>query len=510
MSRARVVRAAVVGACMVFLVAPAGSRAAETSSGGAPGDAPASFDIAAAALPVAIELSAPSALPLDVSAGLAYSGVGVNSQPLIVSEAAPVYVPLLSAAGLLGGSGNLVAIVAGLVPGLVVGAPTVVGLPPLPVDPTLLPLGELAKPISTLPIPDPPPLGCSANLPGDPRESTCGGPVQDLFGFQGKAGSAHTVAGGDQGDPASLHSESSAAMIGIDPAPGQTLAPFSAGAGRSAAFGRVKNGRAEGGASTSTTEIEIAGAIRIPSLDSSITAALGGTAQTAAVSERRCSLAGMTIAGVPVELRPDGFDVAGQATLPAPLSQATELVNRALEQAHVVIGSSGSLDPGVLQITPYPGAKTQLSADGTALDTSFGCLELRYRIPVSGTDVKITLGKASLRMSAFPQDSGGSLETAGGEPAGSVPEAGPGAIDVGAGEGGGSSLAASTAPLPPVSPPPAAPVPGSGAGRPSATPFRRQVLAAQQTWQIPYAPFALLVLAGPLLVQARRLSLTRR
>lgn len=511
MSVARTLRVAVLSASTVLLLIPFRAAAADSITGATSGDAPASFDLSASALPVDIELSAPSALPLDAEAGLAYSGVGVNSQPLILSEAAPAYVPLLSATGLLGGSGNLAAIVVGLAPGLVVGAPTLVGLPPLPVNPTLVPLGELAKPISGLPIPNPPPLGCSANLPGDPRESSCGGPVQNLLGFDAKAASAHTVAGGTADDPASLHSESSAAMVGVDPAVGQTLVPVSAGGARSAAFGRVQNGRAESGAATSTTEISIGGVVRIPSLDSSVSAALGGTPQSAAVSERRCSLAGATIAGVPVEFRPDGFVIASQATLPVPVSEATDLVNKALEQAHVAIASTGRLDPGVLEITPYPGPKSRLSPDGTALDTSFGCLELRYRIPVSGTDVKVTFGKTSLRMSVFGHDLGtGSVTGAGGS--GSVSASALSLSDAGT-VGGESANSGSGSPsaLPSVGgSPPAAPTPGAGSDRPSATPFVRSAITTQRSWRFPYSPLALLVLAGPLLIQARRVSFTRR
>lgn len=480
---------------------------------GAPStDAPATFNMRASALPVDIAISAPSALPLDVNAGLAYSGVSVNSQPLIVSEAAPVYVPLLGALGLLGGPGAVFGIVAGLGPALVVGAPTIFGLPPLPVDPTLLPLAQVLGPLSGLPVPAPPALGCFSYFPGEPHEASCGGPVQNAFGFEAKGTSASTKSEGDADDPASLKSQSSAAVLGIDPAEGNTFASFSAGSARSAASARINGGKAEAGASTSLSEVEIAGALRIPSIDSSVSAALDGTKQGASISERRCSLAGATIAGVPVELRPDGFVIAEQATLPAPVPILTNLVNTALQQASVVIGA-GPGDPGVLQIIPYPGEASTLAEDGTEFSTQFGCLEIRYRIPTSGTDVKITLGKLATRVGAFaaePFDDSGvsSVDDASADMAVEPSTSG---VELGGDLGGPSLSTDLPAGAVGVSPAPSPPKPGAAAPPPSSAPFETASSPiSTSTWSLDgawLAPYALLALATPVLAKARRLSI---
>ncbi|HEX4979565.1 MAG TPA: hypothetical protein VFV35_05825 [Acidimicrobiales bacterium] len=479
-------------------------------SGSTSSDAPATFNMRASALPVDVAISAPTALPLDVGAGLAYSGVSVNSQPLIVSEAAPVYVPLLGALGLLGGPSALFGIVAGLGPALVVGVPTLFGLPPLPVDPTLLPLAQILAPAAGLPVPTPPALGCFSYYPGEPHEASCGGPIQNVLGFEGKGASAATKSEGDPEDPASLRSESSAAVLGIDPAEGNTLAPFSAGLARSAASARIVEGRAEAGAATSVSDIEIAGVLRIPSLDTSVAAALDGTKDRAEVEERRCSLAGATIGGIPIEFRPDGFVIADQATLPVPLGAATQLVNRLLEQASIVIGA-GPADPGVLQITPYPGETSTLAPDGTEFTTQFGCLEIRYRIPVSGTDVKITLGKIAMRMGAFAaepfDDSGFSAgdtgESESTDLGGSIDTA-TGSTDLG-GDPIDTSLSGSVG-----GDPPSPPEPGAGAPRPSSESFETSSSPiSTATWGFDggwLAPYALLALAIPILAKARRFS----
>ena len=80
------------------------------------GSAPDSFDVDASAAPVLVGLSAPSALPLDVAAGVGFSSAKLNSQPKGTAEAAPGYVPLLAALPLLGGTGALPAIGARLLP----------------------------------------------------------------------------------------------------------------------------------------------------------------------------------------------------------------------------------------------------------------------------------------------------------------------------------------------------------------------------------------------------------
>src|SRR5690606_39734932 len=97
---------------------------------------------------------------------------------------APVFVPLLQDAGLLGGTGGLAALAVRLVPGLVVGLPTLFGLDPLPIDPSSVPLEPLAQALARQDLPGPPPLGCTANFPDEPHEVECGGGAQNFFGYR--------------------------------------------------------------------------------------------------------------------------------------------------------------------------------------------------------------------------------------------------------------------------------------------------------------------------------------
>ncbi len=113
----RRVRAAV--AAVAVLAAAVAPRAAQTQELGA-ASAPDSFNVDIAASPMVLEMSAPAVLPLDGAASVAYSQVGINSQPQVQSTAGPVYIPLLSDVGLLGGPAGVLSTVIRLAPGLVV------------------------------------------------------------------------------------------------------------------------------------------------------------------------------------------------------------------------------------------------------------------------------------------------------------------------------------------------------------------------------------------------------
>ncbi len=180
-------------------------------------------------------------------------------------------------------------------------------------------------------------------------------------------------------------------------------------------------------------------------------------------------------------------------------------------------GSGGGFDPGILKITPYPGIETKMAEDGTSMETNFGCLEIHYRVPVSGLDIKLNLGRVAMKMGAFIDPEFGAPADEGFSPTpstvqspaavtstdvgGTTTDTGPVAqlIDLGTTPVG----EADTAMLAEL------PTPDT-----SSTKFLKEspkVLAA--SWGIKggwFAPFALLVLALPLLAYARRAALIRR
>ncbi|HET7718721.1 MAG TPA: hypothetical protein VFK43_02055, partial [Acidimicrobiales bacterium] len=262
-------------------------------------DAPDSFAIDTAATGLLIEVSAPAALPLDVLAGLSYAQVGVNRTG-IRSTASPLFVPLVQDVALLGGTSGVLAIGARLAPGLVVGLPTLVGLDPLPIDPSIVPVDPLADILGGLPVPSAPPLGCTSAIPENPpfdlREAECGGGAQDFFGFRVGAASARTEADGEVEEPSTLASRSDASVVGVSPSGGQPLAPFSAAAMGATADGRIREGRAVTTASASVGGLDLAGQFGLDSVEAAYSGAAGGTKETLEESVE-CNVQGASFAG---------------------------------------------------------------------------------------------------------------------------------------------------------------------------------------------------------------------
>lgn len=458
------------------------------------GTAPPAFDVDASAMPVLIGVSAPSALPLDVAAGVAFSGAKLNSQPKGTAEADPGYVPLAGALPLLGGPGAVPGIAVRLLPGLILGFPTIVGAAPLPIDGSLIP----APDVPVFPAPPLPPVGCDASVPGDPEPISCGGPTQDIFGFQVGAASGTASAQGDPNDASTLRVDAAVRGAGFAPSNVNSLLPISAGTIASSATSFVKDGRVVAGVSTAVQDFSIAGSIKIPSMETSISAALDGTPSNAAVHGERCTITGATIVGVPVTIDGDGVHVVDQnQPLGDQLGLANARVQATLDQLGVTLKTvaAGQADPGSAQGKAFPG-DLQLSEDGTKLAASLACLEVGYRIPVSGTVLTLTFGVAQVTMQAFTATpfTSGSLPggTTGPTSAsfGDTPSAPGSALSVGpTGTGGGAA-------------PPAAPAPGLGAPAPSGTVFQ----AVDFGWRIPYSPFAFLALALPLVIWSRRIG----
>lgn len=464
------------------------------SAQSAGGTAPPAFDVEASALPVYIGVSAPSALPLDVAAGVAFSGAKLNSQPKGTAEAAPGYVPLAGALPLLGGPGAVPGIAVRLLPGLLVGFPTIVGAAPLPIDPTLIP----APDVPVFPAPPLPPVGCFASVPGDPEPISCGGPTQDIFGFEVGAASGTASAEGDPNDVSTLRVDAAVRGAGFAPSNVNSLLPVSAGTIASSATSFVEEGRVVAGVSTAVQDFSIAGTIKIPNMQTSISAALDGTPSNAAVQGERCTITGATVAGVPVSIDGDGVHAVDQnQPIGDQLGLANERVQATLDQLGVTLKTvaAGQADPGSAQGKAFPG-DLELSEDGTKLSASLACLEVGYRIPVSGTILTLTFGVAQVRMQAFTATPFTSGSLAGGT-------SGSGATS----SGGTPSASGATPPVGPTNTgggaaPPAAPAPGIGAPTPSDTVFQEVGFG----WQIPYSPFAFLALALPLVIWSRRIG----
>ncbi len=494
--------------------------------------APTSFVVETSASAIQIDLSAPTLLPLDINVGIGYAGTNFNSQPLIKTNAAPMYLPLLGSLGLLGGWAGVPDLLVGLLPGLVIGLPTFWGLPQLSLDAdqlgkTIAPVQPILKEIWPK---KEPVLGCESFYPGDVAQAECGGSADDVLGFQVKSSGAKTTVVGDPLDASKMHTEATASVLAVKTVKKAGFVPFSTELAKSSTAARVENGIVKAGVSTSLGEITIGGILKIAALESSVSAELGGTKETAAVSERRCKIVGASILGIPIEFGDGGIQLANAAKVPLVVDGAMAIANEGLRKAGIIIakagettadlpvpgGSGAGFDPGILKITPYPGIETKMAEDGTSMETNFGCLEIHYRVPVSGLDVKLNLGRVAMKMGAFIDAEFGAPTDEGFSPApstvqspptsppdvgGTTTDTGPVAqlIDLGAtpvGEADTTVLAD-------------LPTPAT-----SSTKFLKEspkVLAA--SWGIKggwFAPFALLVLALPLLAYARRAALIRR
>ncbi len=525
----------VVALAAVPAQAQASSSQSSVSQAGA--KAPTSFVVDTSGAAIQLDLSAPTLLPLDVNMGIGYAGTNFNSQPLIKTNAAPLYLPLLGSIGLLGGWAGVPDLVVGLLPGLVIGLPTLWGLPQLPLDADTLKAGVApVQPVLKELWPEKEPvLGCESFYPGDVAQTECGGSADDVLGFQVKSSGARTVVEGDPIDSSKLRTESSASVLAVKTVKKAGFIPFSAELAKASTAARVEDGVVKAGISTSLGEIVIGGILKIAALESSVTAELGGTKETAAVSERRCKIVGASILGIPIEFGDGGIRLANAAKLPLPVNGAMTIVNEGLRKAGIIIanagettaevptptGSSAGFDPGILKVTPYPGSETKMAEDGTSMETNFGCLEIHYRVPVSGLDIKFNLGRVAMRMSAFIDPEFGAPEVEGFSATPSIPDV-PASTPPATVDGTSGTTTVDTAPVVELVDLGTAPVGDADttvlsdlpAPETSSSRFLEEsptVMAA--SWGIKggwFAPFALLALALPLLAYARRAALIRR
>lgn len=479
------------------VIGPAASAQVADGSGPTRTSMPDDWDVDVASLPLAIQVGIPPVLPLDVGAGAGFAGIKVTSLPLGLASAGPIYAPVLDALGLLGGTGALVPILARLLPALVLGGPTIFGLPPLPIDPKLLPV----LPLPPLPSPPLPTVQCTANFPGDPREVTCGGPVQGLLGYEVAASSGTGRISGDPLDTGSIEAESAVRLAGFAPQKGQTILPVEVDA--LAASSRV---RGRGSAIEASTAVQLSGidilggAIHIDGVRAGQAASLTGSQGGGAIDRDECIVTGMEVAGTPVRVAGDHLTV-GTSTQQNPLGPLASELAGAMTKfgSQTVDALSLPLDVGVLEIRPLPASPANVDPAGTRVESRLACLDVTYRIPASGSSMRFTIGQSTLSMSATRTGLASSTGDLGGatDASLSAPASGGGSDGV-----LGSSEAVSRGPSLPA--PPQAIEPGSGAPAPSAVPVFREVAARRATWVFVFIALLLVTAAVPLLARGRR------
>lgn len=456
-----------VGLLLLTALPPAGAQLAPAAGRG-----PDDWDVSISSLPVALQTSVPPVLPIDVGMGVGYAGISGSSLPLVLASVGPIYAPVLDALGLLGGTGALVPIALKLIPSLLLGGPTIFGLPPLPIDPGLLP----AVPTPPLPSPDLPVVQCTAKFPGDPRQVTCGGPQQGFLGFRVGALSGTSRVDGESSDTDTIAARSSVRASGMEPEEGATLAPISAGVLNATSTMKTSEGSIQGGTSVEVGGIDLlAGLVQVESVRTSITASLTGRPGEAAVNVQPCQIGGVKIAGVPVIMRADGVTVDSNTT-PLPIGEVlggvADLVRQLSQQGGQALRQlSIPIDVGVVSIKALPPVAPTVAEDGTRVEARARCLEVAYTIAASGSSMRVAVGQSTLSMSAYRSDGFG------GGPLGD----GPGGL----GPGDGvplPELGDTPGLLPELADLPDAPPAGSGAPPPSDVPVFRTVVARAPDW----------------------------
>jgi hypothetical protein len=433
---------------------------------------------------------------------LGVTSVTNSSQPRATAEAAPIWVPVLKALPLLGGLSP--ELVIRLIPGVLQGVLPTFGLPALPVDPADLEpvLGPLTDAVGGYDLSEyAPAFGCQADFPAEPFEVACGGPTQELFGFEGSGVAGTATASGDAEDPSSLLARADASALGIEPGAANTLGGMlSIGAAKSTSFSHIEEGRIVGGASAHVGDIAIgpAGVIRIEGITSSISGALDGTPGAAAFAQDACTLGRVTVAGLPAVIDGDGIRLQ-ESELPVPLGSVQSILNTVLAGSGMAAPlSGGRIDFGALQVRLAEPAPVTVREDGGALRSRTDCLEIDYAVPLSGTRMTAFVGEVSLELSALD-----SFES----PAQPLPP-----TDVAPVPGGGGAsldpapVAQSLGVVPEV------PEPGSGAGpvpdQPVVTVGPGLQLVGLAKWDDVYRWFSVLAIGLPFLVVLRRFAWT--
>lgn len=338
--------------------------------------------------------------------------------------------------------------------------------------PGYLPLADAAPVLFGLPA-LPVSASCASYFPGQPHEVSCGGPAQGTGGLNTAAASGHASSSGEPSDPTQLRSEASTRGADLRSGP-EVPAAVVIGQASSAAAAGADGERMAAGASTHVSDISIAEVLTIDSVTSSVSGAVGGRPGTASL-ETTLTITGAAVAGVPVTINDDGVMVSDQSA-PGPLDAATQ------EQVNAALAAAG------LRVRTVAGAEPVAAPDGTKVQAASGGLQISFSDPQGALALTISIGESVLRMQGFQPPSLPSTPTTAtvGDPPSTPP-----AVD------------------PPedrqTPTPPAPPTAGATSPAPSTEPFA-QAAAVPVGWRIPYAPFALLALALPVLARGRRLT----
>lgn len=427
---------ALVGGIVAAVLASAALPSSAQSVG------PDSFDVTAQGAAIVAEAAAPAVLPLQAQAGLAVSTVNANNQPFALGEAAPVYFPL---AALLAAD-----------------------------------------------TPVPAAITCTSHAPGEPAESSCGGPAEQTGLLSVGAASGSTSA---SSDPESSSVTVQASARGSDIAPAVVSAvPVKVENVASAASAKPHEGRMTAGASAAVHGIDVAGVLHISSVESSASVAAGGTPGSAS-HDVEFALSGAEVAGIPVTIDENGLTVDGEAAAPGVVLDLQDQVNTVLEAAG-------------LSVSVVPAESTaESTAEGTFADARSPGLRVRFSNDQSGIFAEVILARSEAQVAATkfaaltPANS--DLSTT---PAGPQPSVDP---DVTTSPATTSSPATATELPSPALPSP--PEPGASAPEPSDTPFLELGAPARvvlDDWLLVYPPFALLVFALPALFVLRRLPIS--
>lgn len=421
---------------LLVVAATVAGTALVSQPSNAQGASPDSFDVSAQGASVIVETAVPAALPLQVETGAAVSTVKANSQPFALGEAAPVYFPL---AGLLAADTP--------VPGV---------------------------------------IACTSHAPGEPAESSCGGPAEQTDVISVGAAAGSTSASSDPA-AAKVSVQASARVSDISPAGDSAVAAKIEGAA-SAATASPHEGRMTSGASAVVQGIEAGGVLRIASVRSRVSVAAGGTPGTAS-RDVEFSVSGAEVAGIPVTIDENGATVDREAAAPGLASSLQDQVNAALD------GAGLSVQVAPAQAHPDP------SAEGTLAEAKSPGLQIRFSNQQSGVFAVLILARSEAQVVA---NQIGTLS----------PPTSPTTIAPQDPQPAGDPLAPTA---PPVTvreaapAPPAAPEPGASAPPPSDEQFLElgaPIRSLLDDWLIIYPPFALLVFTLPALFVFRRLPIS--
>lgn len=344
---------------------------------------PGSYTVEAIADPVLLEASLPTVLPLDVALGLAHSGVKIDNQPLVVVDTAPLYLPLIGALGILGGTAGLNDLVAKLLPNIIVGLPTIVGRPGFNLDPAQIPLPKIPD-LSKVPFDK---TACVAYFPGTPHEVSCGGIVRNLAGTTVRQAAGQATSTGDVDDRASLQAQATTKVMGIT----NSILPISVGSLSSSVSSKVVNGQITATTSIELTDVDVLGMLQFSRVTAGSTAALGGVPGSSSFRQDQCSITRARVAGHAVSIEADGVRVTESGAGDVDVRSAQMEVDKLLGTLGVNVRSGKMSSP-------------EVSPDGTSLSSTIDCVEISWSAPVSGSRARVVVGQNVLKLSASPPE----------------------------------------------------------------------------------------------------------